>query len=88
MNGTIRRPRVRNAAFSLGFLAIVSGSAAALAAPGVEALGARPIQTPQQSIQALPQGVPVAVRFVQRGQQFQDHPLEGGRVIRQVLRWR
>lgn len=46
MNGSVRRRKVRNTAFLLGFFAVVSGSAAgiaATAAPGVEALGAREV---------------------------------------------
>ena len=43
MNGSIRRLKVRNTAILLGFFAIVSGSAAVFAAPGVEALGAREV---------------------------------------------
>src|SRR5438093_1505084 len=52
---------------------------------GIETLAARSIETTQQLIQTLPQGIAVAALLLERGQQFQNHPLEGGRVIRQLL---
>jgi hypothetical protein len=52
---------------------------------GVNAFAARPVQAAQQQVEAVPQPLNVAIALVQRGQQFQDHALERGRVVGQVL---
>jgi hypothetical protein len=51
----------------------------------IEALAARSVQAPQQQVEAVPQRLVVAIALVQRGQQFQDHALERGGVVGQVL---
>jgi hypothetical protein len=50
---------------------------------GVEAFAARAVQAPQQQVKAMPQRLGVALLPVPRGQQFQDHALQRGHVIRQ-----
>ena len=52
---------------------------------GVEALAARPIQAAQQQVDPVPHRLVVAIALVQRGQQFQDHALERGHVVGQLL---
>jgi hypothetical protein len=52
---------------------------------GVEALAAWPVQAAQQPVEPVPQGLVVALTLVQRVEQFQDHALERGRVVGQVL---
>jgi hypothetical protein len=39
----------------------------------------------QQQVDAVPQPLDVAIALVQRGQQFEDHELERGYIIGQVL---
>jgi hypothetical protein len=52
---------------------------------GVDALPARPVQVAQQQVDPVPQPVEVAIALVQRGQQFQNHALERGHVVGQLL---
>jgi hypothetical protein len=52
---------------------------------GIEAFATRSIQAPQQQIDAVPEPLDVAITLVQRSQQFQDHALERGYIIGQVL---
>src|SRR5262249_49127821 len=52
---------------------------------GVHAFAARPVQAAQQQVEPVPQRLDVAITLMQRGQQFQDHALERGRVVGQVL---
>jgi hypothetical protein len=52
---------------------------------GVDAFAARPVQAAQQQVDPVPVSLDVAIALVQRGQQFQDHALERGRVVGQLL---
>jgi hypothetical protein len=52
---------------------------------GIEALAARAVQAAQQQVEPVPQRLVVPVTLAQRGEQFQDHALERGHIVGQLL---
>jgi hypothetical protein len=52
---------------------------------GVEAFAARTVQAPQQQFQAMLQCLMVAITLPQRGDQLENHALEHGRIVGQLL---
>jgi hypothetical protein len=52
---------------------------------GIEAFTAGSIQAAQQQIDSVPQGLVVTIALVQRSQQFQNHALQRGHILGQLL---
>ena len=53
---------------------------------GVEAFGARAVDSPQEEVEAVLQLVVLASRVAERGEQFEDHLLEDGGIVGQRRR--
>jgi hypothetical protein len=51
----------------------------------IGAFAARPVQAAEQQVEPMPQWLVVTALLLARGPQLQDHALERGHVVRQVL---
>ena len=53
---------------------------------GIEAFGAWAVDSPQEEVEAVLQLLVLASRVAERGEQFEDHLLEDGGIVRQRRR--